>query len=74
MADCSLPIPIDAGNGTCDIALDPLPAYEPFTLEQLRSGAVAIKSDLAKSSCEKSHRCEELTAAPQWRAAAYATA
>ena len=40
MADCSLPIPIDAGNGTCDISLDPLPSYEPFTVEELRSGAV----------------------------------
>ena len=40
MADCSLPIPIDAGNGTCDISLDPLPSYEPFTVEELRSGTV----------------------------------
>ena len=41
MADCAAAALLDAGNGTCDIALDPLPSYEPFTIEQLRGGALA---------------------------------
>ena len=41
MADClAANLSLIISNETCPIELDPLPSYEPFTVEQLRSGAV----------------------------------